>query len=883
MMEINGQPSPEKLKVLLACFETGLHKIKVNSKPGSALSVRLDNEIEFTSSNAAVRYTYETQGVKVDVETLHWFEWEVTILRKLVGSYFSLSDKKILNINEFPNLISSLQYLENSINSGKLECDFSTKISAANCVIFCTISPLFCNPGIEGEFPVLRKHFAIFMNRGSFRSAWKEVTGGEGRLAFQAYFAATKAQWKETKPIISTETSKPTEPNNSSKEVVSEDEIEAARKSWDSCNVQTAKPRVHPVLPKEGEKNILITSALPYVNNVPHLGNIIGCVLSADVFSRYCRLRGWNVLYICGTDEYGTATETKAAQEGVTPKEICDKYHKIHSEVYEWFSIGFDYFGRTTTECQTKIAQDIFWHLHRNNHLIKQTVEQLYCGRCERFLADRFVEGTCPLCAFEDARGDQCDKCGKLINAVELKSPKCKMCSDTPAIRTSEHLFVDLSKLEPKLRRCLQESFKGEGWSNNAKTITETWLRDGLKPRCITRDLKWGTPVPLEGFTDKVFYVWFDAPIGYLSITANYTDKWELWWKNPKNVQLYNFMAKDNVPFHSVVFPSCLLGTDDEYTIVNHLNATEYLNYEEGKFSKSRGVGVFGDHASKTNIDSDIWRFYLLSMRPEGQDTHFSWSDFLLKNNSELLNNLGNFINRSLKFVSNAYGGVVPDPVLNNTDLELLALVNRELKDYVTDMDKLKIRDNLRRILSISRLGNQYLQENQPWKLIKGSNDDKSRASTVTSIAANLSCLLCILIHPYMPQTSSIIQDQLNLRGGYLIPDAITRMLPSGHKINKPSPLFRKLEEAEIEEYKAKYRGREDGKKEVAKVEVGDCKGLEEEVLKQGNLVRELKTAKAEKLEIEREVSKLLELKKKLSLLKGEEPVQKKKGKKKKK
>uniref|UniRef100_H2YYM3 methionine--tRNA ligase n=1 Tax=Ciona savignyi TaxID=51511 RepID=H2YYM3_CIOSA len=453
------------------------------------------------------------------------------------------------------------------------------------------------------------------------------------------------------------------------------------------------------------------------------------------------------------------------------------------------------------------------------------------------------------------------------------------MCSDTPTIRTSEHLFVDLSKLERKLRGCLETSFEGVGWTSNAKTITETWLRDGLKPRCITRDLKWGTPVPLEGFTDKVFYVWFDAPIGYLSITANYTSQWQKWWKNPNEVQLYNFMAKDNVPFHSVVFPSCLLGTDDHYTIVNHLNATEYLNYEDGKFSKSRGVGVFGDHAAQTKIDPDIWRFYLLYMRPEGQDTHFSWADFMLKNNSELLNNLVNFINRSLKFVSNAYNRVVPDLVLTGVDVQLLALVNRELAGYRNDMDKIKIRDALRRILNISRLGNQYLQENQPWKLIKGSAGDKLRAGSVTSVAANISCLLSILIHPYMPHTSQVIQQQINYPSdGNMIPDSITRMLPSGHTINQPAPLFRKLEEAEISEYKSKFAGRQE-KKPDPPIMNGN---LEDEVSKQGLIVRELKAAKADKDKITREVAKLLELKKKLAISKGENPVEKKKGKKKK-
>ncbi|CAI8056217.1 Methionine--tRNA ligase, cytoplasmic [Geodia barretti] len=441
-------------------------------------------------------------------------------------------------------------------------------------------------------------------------------------------------------------------------EKVPAEELAEARKMWaEHVRGVAREPRdpLEPILPVPGEKNILITSALPYVNNVPHLGNIIGCVLSADVFARYCRLRGYNTLYICGTDEYGTATETKALEEGLTPQEICSKYFAIHDEVYKWFNIEFDVFGRTSTPQQTEITQEIFWQLHRKGFISTEKVDQLLCQNCDRFLADRFVEGTCPLCAYEDARGDQCDKCGRLINATELKSPRCKVCGSSPVIKTSDHIFLDLDKLQPTVVEWFKEASKKGVWSQNALNITSAWVRDTLKPRCISRDLRWGTPVPLEGFTEKVFYVWFDATIGYISITACYTPEWRQWWKNPDDVQLYQFMAKDNVPFHSVVFPCSLLGANDGYTIVNHLSSTEYLKYEDGKFSKSRGVGVFGIDAKNTGIPSDVYRFYLLYVRPETQDSTFNWSDFVAKNNSELLNNLGNFINRCLVFIRNSF------------------------------------------------------------------------------------------------------------------------------------------------------------------------------------------------------------------------------------
>ena len=285
-------------------------------------------------------------------------------------------------------------------------------------------------------------------------------------------------------------------------------------KAWNRPVQPLKKATAEKVLPVEGARNVLITSALPYVNNVPHLGNIVGCVLSADVFARFCRLRGYNTLYICGTDEYGTTTETKALEEGLTPQQICDKYHALHKEIYEWFNISFDKFGRTTTEHQTKIAQDIFWDLHKAGNLTEDSTDQLHCQSCDRFLADRFVEGMCPLpgCGYEDARGDQCDGCGKLINAVDLKQPRCKICNATPQVKSSKHVFINLPNVESELNDWLEQS--SQVWTKNAREIAKSWLKGGLQPRCITRDLKWGTPVPMKGYESKVFYVWFDAPIG---------------------------------------------------------------------------------------------------------------------------------------------------------------------------------------------------------------------------------------------------------------------------------------------------------------------------------------------------------------------------------
>ena len=512
--------------------------------------------------------------------------------------------------------------------------------------------------------------------------------------------------------------------------VNSDEQVRLAFESWslkDDYQLYSNPGDNSSKLPKPGQRNVLITSALPYVNNVPHLGNLIGSTLSSDVFARYSRLRGWNTLFLCGTDEYGTATETKAIKEGVTPQEICDKYNEIHSNVYKWFNVSFDYFGRTTTQEQTQISQDIFWKVYNNGYIIEDEIQQLFCVGCQRFLADRFVTGICPFCTYPDARGDQCDDCGKLINATELKQPKCALCSGNPELRTTKHLFLDLPKLQPKIESWLEDLVEKQGndWSQNAKGIANSWLKEGLKPRCITRDLKWGTPVPLQGYENKVFYVWYDAPIGYPSITAHHNPNWEKWWKNPKEVELFQFMGKDNVPFHSIIFPACELATGDNWTIIRHLYATEYLNYEDDKFSKSRGVGVFGDDAKHTAIPSDIWRFYLVFIRPESQDSTFSWNDLLVKNNTELLNNLGNFINRCLVFVSKNFDGVIPELKLNQADKELLVQVNNEINNYIECLDKVKLREGIRIILNISRLGNHHIQENKPWELVKGDENAK--------------------------------------------------------------------------------------------------------------------------------------------------------------
>ena len=432
------------------------------------------------------------------------------------------------------------------------------------------------------------------------------------------------------------------------------------------------------------KKKRLITSALPYVNNIPHLGNIIGCVLSADVFSRYCKMAGYETLYICGNDEYGTTTEAKALQEGISPKELCEKYCKIHKEIYDWFEIDFSVFGRTSHPKQTEIVQDIFTKLYNNGYIIKDTLTQPYCSNDKMFLADRFVEGICPHCSYEKAKGDQCEKCGKLLDPLELKEPKCTICNTSPIFKETKHLFLDLAKLKPKLEKWIDKASKEGNWSNNALSITKGWLEQGLLKRCITRDLKWGIPVPLEGYKDKVFYVWFDAPVGYISITAAKFENWEEWWKNPDNVDLYQFMGKDNIPFHTVIFPSGLIGTGDNWTLLKTISSTEYLNYEDIKFSKSRGTGVFGDHVKETGIEADLFRYYLIRNRPEKNDTQFFWIDFMEKVNGEIIANYANLVNRVLQFVDKFFDGIIPDFDINDNSFIKTKDIETRKKDIIT-------------------------------------------------------------------------------------------------------------------------------------------------------------------------------------------------------
>ena len=521
-------------------------------------------------------------------------------------------------------------------------------------------------------------------------------------------------------------------------------------------------------------------------------------VLSADVFARFCRLRGYETMYVCGTDEYGTASETRALQEGVTPRELCDRYHEIHKSIYSWFNISFDYFGRTSTPLQTEIVQHIFSLCDQNGYITEKETEQLYCPHCDRFLADRFVSGTCPHCGYEGARGDQCEKCGTLLDPTELVDARCSVCGSVPVLKKTKNLYINLPKIIPIYKEWLEKASVDGFWAKNAVQITTSWLRDGLQERCITRDLKWGIPVNKPGYENKVFYVWFDAPIGYISITANKTKDWECWWRDPENTELYQFIGKDNIPFHTVVFPCSLLATGEKWTMLYHMSSTEYLNYEGGKFSKSKGIGIFGNDVEETGIPADVWRFYMFYNRPEKSDFTFTWLDFQEKVNKELIGNLSNLVNRTLTFVKRFYDGAIAAGRLD----ESIVAAAREKEGKITEaLERADERDAIRLIFELSDIGNKAFQDGEPWKKRK---ENPEEAECLLRTLLYLLRDLGVMIQPYMPETGGKILSFLSAEGADW---ESVGTFDGNLRVTEPELLFQKLEDERGKELRERYSG----------------------------------------------------------------------------
>nr|WP_267510954.1 methionine--tRNA ligase [Borreliella garinii] len=545
------------------------------------------------------------------------------------------------------------------------------------------------------------------------------------------------------------------------------------------------------------KKMNLVTAALPYVNNIPHLGNLVQ-VLSADAFARYSKMSGIETLYICGTDEYGTATETKALIEKTTPLELCNKYYEIHKSIYKWFNIEFDIFGRTTNKHHQDIVQNFFLKLEKNGYIKERETEQFFCNKDSIFLADRYVIGECPECQ-SIAKGDQCENCSKLLNPIDLINPKCIICKSKPVLKKTNHLYIDLPKIKTKLEEWIKNSTASKNWNTNALKMTNAFLRDGLKERAITRDLKWGIPVPKKGYENKVFYVWFDAPIGYISITKNIVKNWESWWKNNEQVNLVQFIGKDNILFHTVIFPCIEIGSKENWTILNQLSSSEYLNYENLKFSKSEGTGIFGNDVITTGIPSDVWRFYIYYNRPEKSDFQFMWQDLMERVNTELIDNFSNLVNRVLTFQKKFFGDVIETiEIQNKFWKQIIPKYNKILNLF----KKTELKSALKEILKISSLGNKIFQDNEPWKRKDSSpQETKELISNLIYLVRDLS----ILMMPFIPETSKKIQKFFG--NSYQFSTKILGTKSGIKRIEFTEILFNKLDQKKINNLKLKYSG----------------------------------------------------------------------------
>lgn len=548
------------------------------------------------------------------------------------------------------------------------------------------------------------------------------------------------------------------------------------------------------------KERILITCALPYVNNVPHIGNIAGSHLPSDIFARLCRLAGYETIFIGGSDEHGTPIEVSAERAGVSPKELCDRYYRVHKEIYDWLDISYDNFSRTSLPEHHETTREIFTKIYERGYISEGTLKLPYCERDERVLPDRFVEGICPRCGYEDARGDQCEKCSTLLNPDELRSPRCAICGTEPIFKEVKHLFLNLDKLEPMLKKWIKGN--EDLWSAQVVKMALGWIREGLKPRCITRDIKWGVKVPVKGYEDKVFYVWFDAPIGYISSTKEWAknigkpNEWKRFWQ-AEDSKIFHFIGKDNIPFHTIFWPGMLMA-NGEYTLPYRVAGLQYLNYEGDKISKSKGWGIFCENLSKAELNSDVWRFYLTLLIPETNDTEWKWREFQERVNKELVANLGNFVYRTFSFIKNNFEGRVPEGKLEKKDEEVLGLGERyasEVRGLIWDI---RLRDGLRKVLELSDRGNKYFQESEPWKALK---EDKEKAANTLYVCANLCYDIAILLSPFLPKSSQEICRQLGVSLGSL-DDVGKRRIGPGQKLGEPMPLFPKLDDEAIERIK---------------------------------------------------------------------------------
>ncbi len=547
-----------------------------------------------------------------------------------------------------------------------------------------------------------------------------------------------------------------------------------------------------------------LTAALPYTNGPIHIGHLAGVYVPADIYARYLRGIGKDVAFICGSDEHGVAIPMKAKKEGVSPKEIIDKYDAMIRKAFDEFGISFDNYSRTSEQIHHETASDFFKKLYDQGDFLEETSAQLYDEEAEQFLADRFVIGTCPVCGNEEAYGDQCENCGSSLNATDLIKPKSTITGAIPTLRETRHWYLPLDKYEAFLKEWILEGHKTD-WKPNVYGQCKSWIDDGLRPRAVTRDLDWGIPVPVKGGEGKVLYVWFDAPIGYISSTKEWAKRegkdWEIYWKD-EQTELVHFIGKDNIVFHCIIFP-CMLKAHGDYVLPENVPANEFLNLEGNKLSTSKNWAVWlHEYLEEFKDMQDVLRYALTANAPETKDNDFTWKDFQARNNNELVAIFGNFINRVVVLTNKYYNGVVPDPSeLTAEDNEALKALRNFPDQLGQSLKRYRFREASQELLNLARLGNKYLADEEPWKVIK---EDEERVKTIMFVALQIAGGLAVLSEPFLPFTTAKLKNILNIRSSAIETSwneisSKEVLLPSGHQIGRQELLFRKIEDAEIQ------------------------------------------------------------------------------------
>ncbi|OYQ37122.1 methionine--tRNA ligase [Flavobacterium cyanobacteriorum] len=548
-------------------------------------------------------------------------------------------------------------------------------------------------------------------------------------------------------------------------------------------------------------KRYTITAALPYTNGPIHIGHLAGVYVPSDIYARFQRLQGRDVAFICGSDEHGVAISIKAKKEGTTPREVIDKYHGIIQKSFQDFGISFDNYSRTSAPVHHETASAFFRKLYDEGKFIEEVTEQLYDEQAEQFLADRFVTGTCPVCGNEEAYGDQCERCGSSLNATDLINPKSTITGTTPVLKSTKHWFLPLDRYDAFLREWILVGHEKD-WKPNVYGQVKSWLDDGLKPRAVTRDLDWGIPVPVEGAEGKVLYVWFDAPIGYISSTKEWAQRvgrdWEPYWKSD-DTKLVHFIGKDNIVFHCVIFPA-MLKAEGSYILPDNVPANEFLNLEGSKLSTSKNWAVWlHEYLEDFPGQQDVLRYALTANAPETKDNDFTWKDFQARNNNELVAIFGNFINRVVVLTNKYYEGVLPAPhAFSDVDEATLTEMRAYPAVIASSVERYRFREALGELMNLARLGNKYLADGEPWKVIK---EDPARVQAQMYVALQIAAALAVLSEPFLPFTAGKLKNMLNLERDLRWNDIATQadLIPAGHKIGQAELLFAKIEDETIQ------------------------------------------------------------------------------------